>query len=185
MCIVDGTKRKGVCSNWLNSLGLGDEINCAIRIAPLFHLPKDLTVPIIMVGTGTGIAPFRSFWLQRKIDKTRQLVPHSGQRSGWGDMYLYFGCRYATIDNIYYDELEKLEKERVLTSCYFAYSREPGLKKTYVQDLLRIKGQDVYKKIVTENGHIYICGNIEMAADVKTAIQTEIQIWGKMSAIEA
>ena len=56
---------------------------------------------------------------------------------------------------------------------------------TYVQDLLRKKGQDVYKKIVTENGHIYICGNIEMAADVKTAIQTEIQIWGKMSAIEA
>ena len=54
-----------------------------------------------------------------------------GQRSGWGDMYLYFGCRHATIDNIYHDELEKLENERVLTSCYFAYSREPGLKKVH------------------------------------------------------
>jgi len=72
-----------------------------------------------------------SAYILNNFDVTLVHVYHivGGQGKGWGDMYLYFGCRHAIIDNIYYDELEKLEKEKVLTSCYFAYSREPGLKK--------------------------------------------------------
>ncbi|CAC5400378.1 NOS1 [Mytilus coruscus] len=69
----DGNKHHGVCSNWLNNLVIGEEIYCNVRKAPLFHLPNDQSVPIIMVGPGTGIAPFRGFWMQRRIDIEHEL----------------------------------------------------------------------------------------------------------------
>ncbi|XP_052074067.1 nitric oxide synthase, inducible-like [Mytilus californianus] len=70
----DGNKHQGVCSNWLNNLVIGEEIYCNVRKAPLFHLPNDQSVPIIMVGPGTGIAPFRGFWMQRRIDVEHELT---------------------------------------------------------------------------------------------------------------
>ncbi|VDH91962.1 sulfite reductase (NADPH) flavoprotein alpha-component, partial [Mytilus galloprovincialis] len=177
----DGIKHQGVCSNWLNNLEIGEEIYCNVRKAPLFHLPNDQSVPIIMVGPGTGIAPFRGFWMQRKADIEHELTSRNKRNHSFGEMYLYFGCHNTTADNIYRDEIRQCEKEKILTKCFFAFSREPGIKKTYVQDLIKRNGRDIYKMIVKENGHFYICGSIQMASDVKKMLRHVIQSWGKKS----
>ncbi|XP_076109022.1 nitric oxide synthase 1-like [Mytilus galloprovincialis] len=177
----DGIKHQGVCSNWLNNLEIGEEIYCNVKKAPLFHLPNDQSVPIIMVGPGTGIAPFRGFWMQRKADIEHELTSRNKRNHSFGEMYLYFGCHNTTADNIYRDEIRQCEKEKILTKCFFAFSREPGIKKTYVQDLIKRNGRDIYKMIVKENGHFYICGSIQMASDVKKMLRHVIQSWGKKS----
>lgn len=70
-----------------------------------------------MIGAGTGIAPFRSFWLQRKHEQN------------FGEMHLYFGCRSSLHDDLYKQELDLLIKDKVIASVRKAYSREPGQKK--------------------------------------------------------
>ena len=99
-----------------------------------FRLPSDKTSPIIMVGAGagTGIAPFRSFWQERKIDMDMMQVPTGSNGKGWGQMYLYFGCRSPKIDELYHDELSILLKEKVITQLYLAFSRVPNKKKVCI-----------------------------------------------------
>jgi sulfite reductase alpha subunit-like flavoprotein len=82
-----------------------------------------------MVGAGTGIAPFRSFWLERKVDKEMISHPVGVNGNEWGDMILYFGCRDPKHDDLYRNEINELLKEKVITSLYSAYSREPNKKK--------------------------------------------------------
>jgi sulfite reductase alpha subunit-like flavoprotein len=81
-----------------------------------------------MVGAGTGIAPFRSFWQKRKQDMENESVP-SGQNKGWGEMVIYFGCRQCRIDELYRSEIDNLLRKKIVTSYYGAYSREPNFKK--------------------------------------------------------
>jgi nitric-oxide synthase len=88
--------------------------------APSFHLPEDESLPIIMVGPGTGIAPFRSFWQQRQFDVANKPTP----RGSWGDMFLYFGCRSSKQDDIYREETAVAEKDKSLTKVRTALSRE-------------------------------------------------------------
>ncbi|XP_063410256.1 nitric oxide synthase, inducible-like [Mytilus trossulus] len=175
----DGRQHKGVCSNWLNTLPVGQDIYCSVRSAPLFQLPSETKVPIIMVGPGTGIAPFRSFWMQRKINIEQ--ASRNRQRISFGESYLYFGCRHTIADNIFKNELQQRENEGILTRCYFAYSREQGMKKTYVQDLIQRNATDVFRLVVKENGHFYICGSIQMASDVKQMLRYVIQTIGRLS----
>lgn len=82
-----------------------------------------------MVGAGTGLAPFRSFWQERKVDKDMINVPKGQMDRGWGEMILYFGCRRSSEDELYKREIEQMLKEGVITSYYPAYSREPEFKK--------------------------------------------------------
>ncbi len=82
-----------------------------------------------MVGAGTGIAPFRSFWQERKIDMEMMQVPSGANGTGWGKLYLYFGCRQSKLDELYSNELEQLVKEKVITNLYLAFSREPSKRK--------------------------------------------------------
>lgn len=84
-----------------------------------------------MVGTGTGIAPFRSFWLERKADKIRYKTPNGANGNVWGDMVLYFGCRSSHSDDLYSDEIKPLVKSAVINQYYVAYSREPNMPKVY------------------------------------------------------
>lgn len=115
-------------------------------------MPEDGTVPVIMVGPGTGIAPFRSFWQQRQFDVTNKPAPKprandvtpdsspvpqrrdfaaaSGKllnpsAGKWGSMSLFFGCRNSTQDYIYKDEMEKAKGQGALTEIHLALSREP------------------------------------------------------------
>ncbi|XP_062619237.1 nitric oxide synthase 1-like isoform X1 [Saccostrea cucullata] len=180
-----GPVHEGVCSSWLNKCDIGESIPCVVRMAPSFHLPDDATLPVVMVGPGTGIAPFRSFWQQRKIEQEMLPPPSHGEKQGWGRMSLYFGCRQSTMDHIYEAELSTCAKEGVLYEVHVALSREPGKKKEYVQDLLKKNSQQVFNSIMKEGGHFYVCGDVGMASDVTTTLAKIIQEHGKMAAEKA
>ncbi|NP_001191505.1 nitric oxide synthase 2 [Aplysia californica] len=178
----DGPLHKGVCSTWLNRCALGTGLPCTVRPAPSFHLPTDPSLPVVMVGPGTGIASFRSFWQQRMHDRQNMT---SQQRDKLGPMVLYFGCRQSDKDDIYGKETQKLKIENVLQDVHTAFSREPGQKKMYVQDMLRENAPEVLDLIVKQSGHFYVCGDVTMADDVKKSLEQILQDKGDMSRAEA
>uniref|UniRef100_A0A8C5JFF3 Nitric oxide synthase n=1 Tax=Junco hyemalis TaxID=40217 RepID=A0A8C5JFF3_JUNHY len=161
----EGPLHHGVCSTWLNTIELNETIPCFIRSANEFHLPEEPAKPCILIGAGTGIAPFRSFWLQRLYD-----LEHRGLKGG--DMTLLFGCRQPDLDHIYREETEEMKRRGVLRDVYTAYSRLPGQEKVYVQDILQ--GQleaRVCEVLHGQQGHVYVCGDVRMARDVAAALR--------------
>ncbi|XP_046328083.2 nitric oxide synthase, brain-like [Haliotis rufescens] len=176
-----GVEHEGVCSGWLNRLEVGQVIPCAIRAAPNFRLPEDKTLPVMMVGPGTGVAPFRSFWQQRQIEMARGPAPNNSSRRGWGDMTLYFGCRSSSQDHVYESELAAMKTQGVLSDYHVALSREPGTPKMYVQDMLRQQAKYAYNTMVNSGGHIYICGDVAMAEDVKQTLERILSEHGNLT----
>ncbi|KAM5273466.1 nitric oxide synthase, inducible [Ctenodactylus gundi] len=160
-----GPLHHGVCSTWLGSLKPKDPVPCFVRNASGFQLPKDPSLPCILVGPGTGIAPFRSFWQQRLHDSE-----HKGLRGG--RMTLVFGCRSPDEDHIYWEEMLEMAQKGVLHEVHTAYSRLPGRPKVYVQDILRQQlGSEVLRVLHEEPGHLYVCGNVCMARDVADTLK--------------
>ncbi|CAG7730913.1 unnamed protein product [Allacma fusca] len=170
----DGPVHYGVCSNYLNSLKPGELMPIFVRSAPAFHIPADTSRPIIMIGPGTGIAPFRGFWQQRV--SISQLEP----RPKLGKMTLFFGCRTKEMI-LYRPELEVLKQDEVLSDIYLALSREPSIKKTYVQDLLIREGESISRQILEQGGHVYVCGDCTMAEDVYQTLKGIVQDKGEMN----
>uniref|UniRef100_H2UXZ9 Nitric oxide synthase n=1 Tax=Takifugu rubripes TaxID=31033 RepID=H2UXZ9_TAKRU len=174
-----GSIHHGVCSSWLSRIEKGEMVPCFVRSAPSFQLPKNNQTPCILVGPGTGIAPFRSFWQQRLYD-----LEHNGIESC--PMILVFGCRQSEIDHIYNEETIQAKNKNVFKELYTAYSREPGKPKKYVQDALREQlSERVYQCLREEGGHIYVCGDVTMAGDVLKNVQQIIKQEGNMSLEEA
>jgi len=170
-----GEPREGVCSNYLNVIDQDEEVACFIRRAPAFHLPKDSKTPCILVGPGTGIAPFRSFWQQRSHDRTRDST-----------MVLLFGCRNSEQDHIYKEEVDDCLRRKALSHAYTAYSRDKKFKKKYVQDIIENEiASFVVEKIVEQNGHFYVCGDVKMANGVSDALIKVLMTHGKMNKLEA
>ncbi|KAG7260687.1 hypothetical protein CRUP_021501 [Coryphaenoides rupestris] len=175
----EGPVHHGVCSSWLNRIEEGEMVPCFVRGAPLFQLPKDHRVPCILVGPGTGIAPFRSFWQQRQYN-----IENKGMESG--PLVLVFGCRQSQMDHIYKEETIQAKNKEVFKELYTAYSREPGKPKKYVQDVLREQlSETVYQCVKDEGGHIYVCGDVTMAGDVLKTIQHIVKLEGNMSLEDA
>lgn len=174
-----GPTHHGVCSSWLNRIQKGEMVPCFVRGAPSFRLPKDNQAPCILVGPGTGIAPFRSFWQQRLFD-----LEHTGIESC--PMILVFGCRQSEIDHIYKEETIQAKNKNIFKELYAAYSREPGKPKKYVQNVLREQlSETVYQCLKEERGHIYVCGDVTMAGDVLKTVQQIIKQHGHMTLEEA
>ncbi|XP_069471112.1 nitric oxide synthase, inducible [Ambystoma mexicanum] len=160
-----GPLHHGVCSTWLNTIGLNETIHCSVRSCSNFLLPENPSRPCLLIGPGTGISPFRSFWQQRLFDLQKKGVKARG-------MVLLFGCRQSALDHLYKDETEELRRKGILQAVYTAYSREPGKPKTYVQDILRNQlGMEVYRIVHEEQGHLYICGDVRMAREVAKALK--------------
>jgi nitric-oxide synthase len=138
-----------------------------------------------MVGAGTGIAPFRGFWQERKIDREMGQDPEGVNGKGWGKMVLYFGCRHRVTDELYKTEIEQLVSEKVIHSVHVAYSRELLTRKVYVQDLLLQNIKEVCDDLMKRGGHFYICGDVGMAAGVTNAVEYGLQKYYNMTADEA
>ena len=94
--------------------------------ASSFYLPQDKSTPLIMIGPGTGIAPFRSFWQQAEYEHMQKL---KDSEQPLRNLNLYFGCRNSELDDIYADETEILLKKKILGSVRTAYSREKTIPK--------------------------------------------------------
>ncbi|XP_062038829.1 nitric oxide synthase 1 [Lepus europaeus] len=175
----EGPIHHGVCSSWLNRIPADEVVPCFVRGAPSFRLPRNPQVPCILVGPGTGIAPFRSFWQQRQFD-----IQHKGMSPC--PMVLVFGCRQSKIDHIYREEALQAKNKGVFRELYTAYSREPDKPKKYVQDILQEQlAEQVYRALKEQGGHIYVCGDVTMAADVLKAVQRIMAQQGKLSAEDA
>ncbi|MHA6485790.1 bifunctional cytochrome P450/NADPH--P450 reductase CypB [Bacillus cabrialesii] len=154
---------RGVASNYLAELNTGDAAACFIRTPQSgFQMPDDPETPMIMVGPGTGIAPFRGFIQARSVLKKEE--------STLGEALLYFGCRRPDHDDLYREELDQAEQDGIVTirRCYSRVENEP---KDYVQYLLK---QDTQKLIslIEKGAHIYVCGDgSQMAPDVENTLR--------------
>jgi len=153
---------RGVASNYLAELKTGDDMVIFVRSPESgFQFPQDPETPIIMVGQGTGVAPFRGF-LQARA-KLRQ------EGKTLGEAQLYLGCRNE-IDNIYRDELEQYERDGLVT-LHRAYSRREGEPKTYVQHVMANHAKELIR-ILDGGGRLYVCGDgCKMAPEVENEIQ--------------
>jgi cytochrome P450/NADPH-cytochrome P450 reductase len=165
--VVEGPARsgrgtyRGVCSNWLASRAPGDAIFAIVRETKAgFRLPEDSRVPLIMIGPGTGLAPFRGFLQERAARKANG--------AALGPAMLFFGCRHPDQDFIYGDELKAFAADGI-ADLHVAFSRADG-RKTYVQDLLRAEGRRVLD-LIEAGAIVYICGDgSRMEPDVKRAL---------------
>lgn len=157
-----GRIHHGIASSWLAKAKVGDRVLVFLR-SSTFKLPKDPTVPIIMVGPGTGLAPFRGF-----IQERASMVSRG---SALGDGVLYFGCRNRDHDYIYQEELEGAVKNGALSTLFTAFSRQ-GAQKDYVQHHIAQNGSDVWKILGPEGkGYLYVCGDAKrMAKDVNNTL---------------
>ena len=164
---------KGVCSTYLADL-VDDHSEVKIFFSPnkSFRVPEDDSLPMIMVGPGTGIAPFRAFLQEREFRKAS------------GKNWLLFGDRNAATDYIYQDEIEAMQASGLITRLDLAFSRDQA-EKIYVQDRMRENGAEMF--IWLEQGSsFFVCGDAtRMAKDVDKALHDIIEQYGNKTAEQA
>jgi len=136
-------------------------------------------VPMVMTGTGTGVAPFLAF------AKDREWYINKNGPERAGQMWLFFGCRNKGADYILGEELEELSDRGVLTHLRPAFSRD-GPKKVYIQDRIREEAEGVYNALVTKRGYLYMCGQAgDREEDVLNTVKQAFELGGGLSAEEA
>ncbi|MCK5727947.1 MAG: sulfite reductase subunit alpha [Methylococcales bacterium] len=164
---------KGVCSTYLADI-VNESTEVKIFFTPnkSFRVPEDNSLPIIMVGPGTGIAPFRAFLQERNF------------RKATGKNWLFFGDRNAKTDFIYEDELNTMQENGILNRLDLAFSRDQE-EKIYVQDKMRENGAELFAWL-EQGGYFFVCGDAyRMAKDVDKALHELIAEQGHKSTDEA
>ncbi|WP_407147543.1 bifunctional cytochrome P450/NADPH--P450 reductase [Bradyrhizobium sp. ORS 86] len=154
---------RGACSNYLARRRAGDTVHAIVKETKAgFRLPDDNAVPIIMIGPGTGLAPFRGFLQERAACKARGAT--------LGPAMLFFGCRHPEQDFIYADELKAFAADGV-SELHTAFSRADG-PKTYVQHLIAAQKDRVWD-LIQQGAIIYVCGDGgKMEPDVKATLMS-------------
>ena len=152
---------KGICSNHLASRRVGETIHATVRETKAgFRLPDDSSVPIVMVGPGTGLAPFRGFLQERAARRAKGAT--------LGPAMLFFGCRHPEQDYFYADELKAFAADGI-TELHTAFSRA-DMPKTYVQNLIASQQERVWA-LIEQGAIIYVCGDGgKMEPDVKATL---------------
>ena len=167
---IEGRARAGGASSFLaDRVEEEGEVRVFIEHNDNFRLPANPETPVIMIGPGTGIAPFRAFMQQRAADGAE------------GKNWLFFGNPHFTEDFLYQVEWQRYVKEGVLTRIDLAWSRDQK-EKVYVQDKLREQGAELWRWI-NDGAHIYVCGDANrMAKDVEQTLLEVIAEFGGMDA---
>ncbi|EDW2495720.1 NADPH-dependent assimilatory sulfite reductase flavoprotein subunit [Salmonella enterica] len=165
---IEGRARAGGASSFLaDRVDDEGEVRVFIEHNDNFRLPTNPETPIIMIGSGTGIAPFRAFIQQRAADEAS------------GKNWLFFGNPHFTEDFLYQVEWQRYVKEGLLSRIDLAWSRDQK-EKIYVQDKLRERGAELWRWI-NDGAHIYVCGDANrMAKDVEQALLEVIAEFGGM-----
>lgn len=162
----DGRERLGVCSGLIaERIQIGDKLPIYVHANPNFKLPKDEQTSIIMIGAGTGIAPFRSF------------VEDRAETGVEGKSWLFFGDQHFVTDFLYQTEWQRWLTEGALTKLDVAFSRDLD-EKVYVQNRLQENAKEVYEWI-EQGAVIYVCGDEKtMAADVDKTLHAIVEQQG-------
>ncbi|KMW71176.1 sulfite reductase subunit alpha [Photorhabdus luminescens subsp. luminescens] len=170
---INGRARTGGASGYLaDRLQENGDIRIFIEHNDNFRLPANPRTPVIMIGPGTGIAPFRAFMQQREADGAE------------GKNWLFFGNPHFTEDFLYQVEWQRYVKDGLLTRIDLAWSRDQQ-HKVYVQDKLREQGEEVWRWI-EEGAHLYVCGDANrMAKDVEHVLLDIISEHGGMDSEQA
>jgi sulfite reductase (NADPH) flavoprotein alpha-component len=171
--VIGKRKRFGLASTFLaERINPGEELKVYVQKAHGFALPQDPNTPIIMIGPGTGIAPFRAFLQDRRATGAP------------GKNWLFFGHQRSDCDFFYGDELNAMKISGLLTRLSLAWSRD-GDKKFYVQDRMREVGRELWVWLA-EGANLYVCGDAKrMARDVERALVDIVAQFGARSTDEA
>jgi sulfite reductase (NADPH) flavoprotein alpha-component len=164
-----GRLREGFCSAFLaDRCKEGDALKIFVENNSRFKLPEDDSVPVIMIGPGTGVAPYRAF------------MQHREAKAASGKSWLFFGERNFTTDFLYQTEWHEFLRKGILTRCDVAFSRD-NEKKYYVQHRMSEHGKEIYRWL-QDGAHIYVCGDANsMARDVDHTLHEIISSHGKMN----
>ena len=167
---IDGRERLGVASTFLSRvLAPGMPLKVYIQRAHNFALPANPETPIIMVGPGTGVAPFRAFLQERMITQAP------------GDAWLFFGHQRRACDFFYEHEFAGLQEAQTLTRLSLAWSRDHSTPKTYVQDRMHAEAAELWAWL-QRGAHFYVCGDAKrMASDVEKTMIAIAEEHGGMS----
>ncbi|WP_145507356.1 NADPH-dependent assimilatory sulfite reductase flavoprotein subunit [Yersinia alsatica] len=170
---IEGRPRTGGASGYLaDRLEVDGDIRIFIEHNDNFRLPTNPETPVIMIGPGTGIAPFRAFMQQREAE------------GATGKNWLLFGNPHFTEDFLYQVEWQRYVKDGLLTRIDLAWSRDQA-DKIYVQDKLREQGAELWSWI-QQGAHIYVCGDANrMAKDVEQVLLDVVALHGAMDAEQA
>lgn len=160
---------RGVCSTFLaDHVPEGGQAGIFMSPNKAFRVPQDDSVPMIMVGPGTGVAPFRAFLEERR------------ERGARGANWLFFGDQHRKSDFIYEDEISAMSASGLLTRLDLAFSRDQQ-EKVYVQTRMQENGKDLFA-MLEEGGHFYVCGDASrMARDVDATLHKIIETQGGMT----
>jgi sulfite reductase (NADPH) flavoprotein alpha-component len=153
-----GRTRLGVCSTFLASrVAIGTKLRVYVQKAAHFALPQDAPKPIIMIGPGTGVAPFRAFLQERQAT------------NALGRNWLFFGHQRRDFDFFYEGEFTAMRSAGLLNRLTLAWSRDAD-RKIYVQHRMREVGRDLWSWL-NDGAHVYVCGDaLKMAKDVENAL---------------
>ncbi|MEM6696282.1 MAG: sulfite reductase subunit alpha [Pseudomonadota bacterium] len=167
--MFENRPHRGVCSTFLAD-HVPEGANAGIFMSPnkAFRVPEDDTAPMIMVGPGTGIAPFRAFLEERQA------------RGATGTNWLFFGDQHRESDFIYADEIGAFSADGLLTRLDLAFSRDQA-EKIYVQHRMEENGKDLFA-LLEEGAHFYVCGDAtRMAKDVHAALERIVAVHGGLT----
>lgn len=168
----EGIGRAGVCSSFLADHSHGVDIPIFVQRSTHFRPPRTPETPMIMVGPGTGIAPFRAFLHDRRE------MGHTGRN------WLFFGDQRSSTDYLYRDEIEAMHADGFLTRLDLAFSRDQR-QKVYVQDRMREHGAQLWKWL-QDGAHFYVCGDASrMAKDVDETLREVVQVHGRLDEEDA
>ncbi|GAA3958849.1 bifunctional nitrate reductase/sulfite reductase flavoprotein subunit alpha [Gordonia caeni] len=160
--------RSGVCSTFLSAADDDPEVPIFIQSNKYFAPPEDPAAPAVMIGPGTGVAPFRGF------------LHHRAATGASGDNWLLFGEQHRATDFYYRDELEQFRADGMLTRLDTAFSRDQD-QKIYVQDLLLAQAEELWSWL-QRGAHVYVCGDASrMARDVDDTLRRIIAEQGRLS----